>query len=60
MTWILLVGTIVVWAIVEGYDVVTGRATISEDFRNLNKRWAAVGALVCLSAGLLLGHWFFQ
>lgn len=60
MTWILLIGTIVAWFVVEMFDVMTGRATISEDFRNLNKRWAAFGALTCLTLGLLIGHWFFQ
>lgn len=59
-TWVLLIGTIVAWAGVEGWLLVRGRATISEEFRNLNARWPAFGFLVALVSGLLLGHWFFQ
>ena len=60
MTWILLIGTIVAWCVVEGIDVVLGRPTISADFRMLARIWPPFGFLMALVLGLLLGHWFFQ
>ncbi len=54
----LLVGAFVVFAAYEGWQVLHGAPTISEQVWAFNKRWPPFGFLVGLGVGLLLGHLF--
>jgi hypothetical protein len=58
-TWLLLGGTVLAWAVVEGYLLANKKRTISGEFQALFRQWPTFGVLFALIAGLLLGHWFW-
>lgn len=57
----LALGIIAVFlfAVIEGYYIHTGRATISQHIRDAYLRYPPFALLVGLVVGLLLGHFFW-
>lgn len=57
---ILFFGSVIAAFIIEFYRVFTGKPTISEKVRDLDRLWPSAGFLGALVVGLLLGHFFLN